>query len=85
MTERSFEKFTQRLGKIGLREAIEKRSLVHHVTLRDLYEGPGAPSVTAARRAVYSWLAKTKSVREIARLFNRAPSGVLKMTRNGDA
>lgn len=83
--ERSFEKFSQRLGKIGLRDAVEKRSLSFHVTLRDLYEAPapGTQSVTAARRAVYVWLmTKGKSGAEIAKLFDRSRSGVLKLTRD---
>ena len=69
---RSFRKFVARLDKIGLRQALEGRALKLHVSLQDLYEGPGrAPSITAARRDVYLWL-------------DRAPSGVLKLTqKNG--
>lgn len=83
---RSFRKFVARLDKIGLRQALEGRALKLHVSLQDLYEGPGrAPSITAARRDVYLWLLnKGKGIREIARLFDRAPSGVLKLTqKNG--
>lgn len=81
--KRSFQKFETRLEAIGLRQKIEERALVLHISLRDLYEGPDkAPSIAAARRAVYSWLMKEgKGNNEIARLFDRAPSGVLKLTR----
>lgn len=78
-TERSFKKFSARLDAIGLRATIEKRALVLHVSLRDLYEVQGTSSA-AARRAVYQWLMKEgKSINEIARLFDRAPSGVWKL------
>ncbi len=83
MLNRSFLKFVRKLDKIGLRQVLEKRALKLHVSLLELYEGPNlAPSITAARRDVYSWLyERGKGVREIARLFDRAPSGVLKLTR----
>jgi hypothetical protein len=83
MTTRSFRKFTDRLNAIGLFKEIEKRSLAHHVTIQDLYQGADrAQSIVAARRAVYRWLMKEgKGINEIARLFDRAPSGVWKMTR----
>lgn len=81
--KRSFGKFMLRLQDIGLYDKLEKRALKLHVTVRELYEGPGrAPSVAAARRAVYLWLIEEgKGNNEIARLFDRAPSGVLKLTR----
>ncbi len=85
--KRSFQGFVRKLNKIGLSEVIEKRALKLHVSLRDLYEGPGrAPSITAARRDVYSWLyARGKGVREIARLFDRAPSAVSRLIRKDGA
>ena len=81
--KRSFEKFVDRLEAIGLRTKVEARALHSHVSLRDLYMAQGrARSIAAARRSVYVWLIKTgKSNIEIARLFDRAPSGVLKLTR----
>jgi hypothetical protein len=81
--KRSYEKFMRRLGAIGLHVKVESRALQMHVSLRDLYEGPDkAPSIAAARRAVYLWLIEEgKGNNEIARLFDRAPSGVLKLTR----
>jgi len=80
--KRSFAKFTARLSEIGLLAGVERRALVLHVSLRDLYEGPAAPSTAAARRAVYSWLASQgKGNNEIARLFDRAPSGVMKLLK----
>ena len=84
--KRSFQKFLRKLDEIGLREAIEKRSLKFHVSLLELYEGQGrTPSIGAARKSVYSWLfyTKKKGINEIARLFDRAPSGVLKLARKG--
>jgi hypothetical protein len=83
MPERSFRKFQLRLNNTGLRATISGRALAHRVSLRDLYEGGNrTQSISAARRAVYRWLVKEGwSVNEVARLFNRAPSGVLKMTR----
>jgi hypothetical protein len=79
---RAFKPFVARLDEIGLHAEVETRTLVHHVSLRELYEGPdGAPSITAARRAVYLWLMETgKGLNEVARLFDRAPSGISKMT-----
>lgn len=80
--KRSFAKFTARLDAIGLREKIEKRALAFHVSLEELYDGPRAPSVIAARRDVYSWLMKEEnSFNEVARLFDRAANGVWKLTR----
>jgi hypothetical protein len=81
--ERSFSEFSDRLDSTGLRSKIEKRALKFHVTLRELYEGPDrAPSITAARRAVYVWLMKDgKGLNEVARLFDRVPSGVMSLTR----
>lgn len=81
--KRSFQRFVRKLDKIELRQAIEERALELHVSLRDLYEGPGrAPSITAARRDVYSWLHEHgKGIREIARLFDRAPSAVSRLTQ----
>jgi len=80
---RSYRKFTARLTAIGLLNSVESRAVKLHVTLRELYEGPNrAPSIAAARRAVYLWLmGEGKGINEIARLFDRAPSGVMKMTR----
>lgn len=83
--KRSFQIFVRKLDKIELRQPIEERALELHVSLRDLYEGPGrAPSITAARRDVYSWLFnKGKGIREIARLFDRAPSAVSRLIQKG--
>ncbi len=80
---RSFRKFVTRLDKIGLHQMLEKRALKLHVSLQELYEGPNrAPSITAARRDAYSWLFKRgKGINEIARLFDRAPSAVSRLTR----
>lgn len=84
--KRSFDKFTAKLEAIGLRGTIEGRALAMQVSLRELYEGRDrAPSIVAARRAVYKWLLrKGKGLNEVARLFDRAPSGVSKLT-NGKA
>lgn len=83
MPKRSFTRFVRRLELIGLRVDIEQRALKLHVSLQDLYEGPDrAPSISAARKAVYIWLMdKGKGGNEIARLFDRAPNSVWKMTR----
>jgi hypothetical protein len=83
MKARSFRKFTDRLAAIGLLEGVEKRAMGLHVTLQELYDGPGnSPSVATARRAVYAWLMKQgKGLNEVARLFDRAPSGVQRLTR----
>ena len=80
---RSYQKFVIKLTAIGLLNSVESRAVKLHVTLRDLYEGPNrAQSIAAARRAVYLWLmGEGKGINEIARLFDRAPSGVMKMTR----
>lgn len=82
---RDFKRFSTRLEAIALKGEIERRALEHHVSLRELYEGPiGAPSITAARRAVYLWLMEEgKGLNEIARLFDRAVSGISKMTKGG--
>jgi hypothetical protein len=80
--KRSFQKFAARLEAIGLGREVEKIALAAHVSLRELYEGERAPSIVGARRAVYLWLAKGgKGINEIARLFDRSPSGVLKLLR----
>jgi len=83
MTKRSYSRFVSRLTEIGLRDRVEMRSLKLYVTLQELYEGNDhSPSITVARRAVYVWLAKEgKGYNEIARLFDRAPSGVWKLMR----
>lgn len=83
MKNRSFQRFVRELDKIRLRQMLEKRALKLHVSLRDLYEGPGrAPSISSARRAIYLWLQERgKGINEIARLFDRAPSGVMKLMR----
>lgn len=80
---RSFRKFEARLEAVGLHKTLEARALRLHVSLEDLYAGQGrAPSITAARRAVYLWLMKEgKGLNEVARLFDRAPSGVMKLVR----
>lgn len=69
---RSYKKFLARLREIGLLGPIEKRALALHVSLRDLYSGPArAPSIAAARRAVYLWLMKEGlGLNEVARLFD---------------
>jgi hypothetical protein len=79
--KRSFTKFLARLDDDDLRASVEGRALAEYVSLRALYEGPGVRSITAARRSVYQWLMKSgKSLNEVARLFDRAPSGVLRLT-----
>jgi hypothetical protein len=85
-TRRSFRKFETRLDSVGLRKEIKSRALKLHVTLRELYEGPDrAPSIAAARRAVYTWLMEGgKGLNEVARLFDRAPSGIVKLTRGAE-
>jgi hypothetical protein len=85
--KRSFGKFVLRLQDIGLAGKVEARARRAHVSLRDLYEGPGrAPSINAARRDVYIWLfTQGKGNNEIARLFDRAPSGVLKLIREKES
>ncbi len=81
--KRSFRKFSTRLAAVGLRDEVEARARKHYISLQALYEGPDmAPSIVAARRAVYRWLMESgKGLNEVARLFDRAPSGVFKMTR----
>ena len=81
--KRSYQKFVIKLTAIGLLNNVESRAVKLHVTLRDLYEGPNrAPSIAAARRSVYLWLmGDGKGLNEVARLFDRAPSGVMKLTR----
>jgi hypothetical protein len=82
-TRRSFQKFSKRLEGIGLLKDVEKLALAAHVTLHDLYDGERAPSIVAARRVVYLRLIEDgKSLNEIARLFDRASSGVLKLTKS---
>jgi hypothetical protein len=85
MTKRSFQDFLIRLEANGLLEDMKKRCAKARVSLLELYEGPiKAPSIVAARRSVYLWLLKEgKGINEIARLFDRAPNGVVKMTRGG--
>lgn len=79
--KRSFGTFLTRLDETGLLDKIQARALKHHVSLSGLYDGDRSPSVIAARRDVYSWLVRSgKSVNEVARLFDRAPNGVLKLT-----
>jgi hypothetical protein len=84
---RSFAKFVARLEEIDLRRGVESCSVKMHVTLRELYEGEGREtSIAAARRVVYLWLSKEgKGINEIARLFDRAPSGVTKLMREKGA
>jgi hypothetical protein len=82
MKTRAFGVFVRRLKSIGLLDEIEKHAANASVSLRDLYSGDPTASVVGARRAAYQRLhVKGKSVREIARLFDRAPSGVHKLLR----
>lgn len=84
MTRRSYTNFVERLTAIGLLAEVEARTLKKHVTLLDLYKGHcgRGSSTAAARRAVYKWLmSEGKSINEVARLFDRAPSGVFKLTQ----
>jgi len=77
---RSFSKFQERLRTTGLFGRVESRTLNHHVSLQDLYEGRHTASVVAARREVYSWLIREgKSVSEVADLFDRERAGIRKM------
>lgn len=79
---RSFKKFTARLEAMGLLGRVEARALNMHVSLQDLYEGTYSTSVVAARRSVYLWLMQEgKTSNEVAALFDRSPSGVIKLTR----
>jgi hypothetical protein len=82
---RSFERFLARLEEHGLRDKIEQRALEQFVSLRALYEGPiKVPSIVAARRSIYRWLMKNgKGLNEVARLFDRLPSGVRKLVDGG--
>jgi len=81
--KRSFEKFSERLEAVGLYSQVLERTLKRHVSLIELYEGPvKAPSIAAARRDVYKWLmGKGKGLNEVARLFDRAPSGIVKLVK----
>jgi hypothetical protein len=81
--KRSFIKFSERLEAIGLYEQVLARTLKRHVSLIELYEGPDkAPSIAGARRDIYKWLMKEgKGLNEVARLFDRAPSGVFKLVQ----
>lgn len=81
--KRSFKKFVERLEHIGLRDPIEKRVRIEHVSLQELYEGPNlAQSVKTARKKIYLWLlGEGKGINEVARLFDRAPSSVWKMVQ----
>lgn len=81
--KRSYTGFVRRLASSGLLSDVEERTRKMRVSLLDLYEGPDkAQSIAAARRAVYGWLMKEgKSLNEVARLFDRAPNGVWKLTR----
>lgn len=80
--KRSLTKFLVRLDAAGRRDAIEARARKLHVTLEDLYEGDRVPSTMSARRDVYRWLMSDgMGLNEVARLFDRAPSGVLKLTK----
>ncbi len=84
--KRSYPKFVKRLATVGLLAGIEERAMAHHVSLRELYEANGASSIVAARRDVYLWLKKEgKNGNEIAKLFDRALSGVQKMTAAPEA
>ena len=83
---RSYTKFVTRLEAVALRADVEKRALSYNVTLAELYEGADrAPSVVAARRAVYLWLKKYKKRgnNEIARLFDRSNASISRLTRSG--
>jgi hypothetical protein len=83
--KRSFQKFVAKLEAIGLHQKLERRALAFHISLRDLYEGRDkAPSIAAARRDAYLWLMKDgKGLNEVARLFDRAPSGVARLLLRG--
>jgi hypothetical protein len=82
--KRSFRAFVHRLEEIGLLWEIKSRIQTYHVSLRDLYEGEGrSPSIREARKMIYTWLMKEKykGNNEVARLFDRAPSGIGKLIR----
>lgn len=82
--ERSYAAFLRKLDTIGIRSQLEKRSLKNQVSLERLYgtHARGSELTSAARADVYVWLAKRgMGINEIARLFDRAPSGVMKLLR----
>jgi len=84
--KRSFKTFMRRLESGGLLEEVSTRARLNYVTLEELYDGPNrAPSIAAARKAVYKWLLKNgKGLNEVSRIFDRNPSGVAKLVgRNG--
>ena len=85
--ERSFRNFSRRLRSADLYDEVETFARTSHVSMHELYEGPDrAPSIIIARRATYLWLLEEgKSVKEIARLFDRAPNGVWKLTRKKES
>lgn len=82
--KRSFKKFEARLKETGRHGDVVKWAQASHVSLRELYDGPRTPSVVSARRVVYSWLMQPgvgMGLREVARLFDRAPNGILMLIR----
>lgn len=82
--KRSFTSFARRLVEMSLRAEVEDRAKSFNVSLRKLYEGEfQAPSIVRARRVIYGWLVNVRGfgVREVARLFDRAPSGIVKMLK----
>lgn len=79
--KRSYSKFQKRIEEIGLFAEVERRAKKMNVSIASLYEGPRVPSISAARKSIYTWLMAKKGMgnNEVARLFDRAPSGIAKM------
>lgn len=83
--KRSYEKFVARIDQMGLTGMLDKRLKKSRVTVIEIYQGGRAPSIVAARRDVYRWLNDIGyGNNEIARMFDRAQSGIMKMLRNGE-
>lgn len=77
--KRSFERFSDRLKANGLYTGANKICSENYVSLCVVYDGGKAPSVVAARRAVYVWMSgRGMGNNQIARMFDRAKSGVSK-------
>lgn len=79
---RSYKRFTARLEKDGLLEEVVELANEYHVSLLRIYQDSSLPSVVSARLNVYRHLSsKGYGNNEIARMFDRAQSGVSKLMR----